>query len=137
MVSTVKFRHNAAIVIAGLVALFGAVPVATVRWYLSPILLVPLAVMIWGWRAGTDANRDGLSIRAMFGATRVPWERISGFVPVERRVVAMLDGGNSVRLPAVSPADLPRLVAASGQELGTAGAAAEAELDASPAPSEG
>jgi hypothetical protein len=73
----------------------------------------------------------------MFGATRVPWERISGFVPVERRVVAMLDGGNSVRLPAVSPADLPRLVAASGQELGTAGAAAEAELDASPAPSEG
>lgn len=137
MVSTVKFRHNAAIVIAGLVALFGAVPVATVRWYLSPILLVPLAVMIWGWRAGTDANRDGLSIRAMFGATRVPWERISGFVPVERRVVAMLDGGSSVRLPAVSPADLPRLVAASGQELGTAGAAAEAELDASPAPSEG
>lgn len=137
MVSTVKFRHNAAIVIAGLVALFGAVPVATVRWYLSPILLVPLAVMIWGWRAGTDANRDGLSIRAMFGATRVPWERISGFVPVERRVVAMLDGGDSVTLPAVSPADLPRLVAASGQELGTAGAAAEAERDASPAPSEG
>jgi hypothetical protein len=137
VVSTVKFRHNAAIVIAGLVALLGAVPVATVRWYLSPILLVPLGVMIWGWRAGTDANRDGLSIRLMFGATRVPWERISGFVPVQRRVVAVLDGGKSVTLPAVGPADLPRLVAASGQELGTAGTDADAERDASPAASEG
>lgn len=125
MVSTVKFRHNAAIVIAGLVALFGAVPVATVRWYLTPILLVPIAVMIWGWRAGTDANKDGLSIRAMFGATRLPWERITGFVPAQRRVVAMLDGGGSVTLPAVSPADLPKLVAASGQELGTTEADAE------------
>ncbi|WP_373319496.1 PH domain-containing protein [Rugosimonospora africana] len=130
--STVKFRHNAAIVVAGLVALFGAVPVATVQWYLTPILLVPLAVMIWGWRAGTDANQDGLSIRALFGATRVPWERITGFVPAQRRVVAMLDGGGSVTLPAVTPADLPRLVAASGQELATTEESGEPD-DADPA----
>jgi len=116
-VSTVKFRHNAAIAIAGLVALFGAVPVATVRWYLAPILLVPLAVLVWGWRAGTDADRDGLSIRALFGARRVPWTRITGLVPTDRRVIATLDGGGSLTLPAVTPADLPRLVAASGQDL--------------------
>ncbi|GAA5182184.1 hypothetical protein GCM10023322_18630 [Rugosimonospora acidiphila] len=117
--STVKFRHNAAIAIAGLVALFGAVPVATVRWYLSPILLIPLAIIIWGWRAGTDANPEGLSIRALFGARRLPWTQITGFVPADRRVIAMLDGGGSVSLPAVTPSDLPRLVAASGQKLGT------------------
>ncbi|HEY2671766.1 MAG TPA: PH domain-containing protein [Rugosimonospora sp.] len=118
--STVKFRHNVAIAIAGLVALFGAVPVAATRWYLAPILLVPLAVMIWGWRAGTDANRNGLSIRALFGARRVPWAEITGFVPSDRRVIATLNGGRSVILPGVAPADLPRLIAASGHGLGEA-----------------
>ena len=117
--STVKFRHNAAIAVAGLIALLGAVPLATVRWYLAPILLLPLAVIVWGWRAGTDADRDGLSIRALFGARRLPWARISGFVPADRRVIAMLDGGKSVVLPAVTPADLPKLLAATGEQPDT------------------
>ncbi len=121
--STVKFRYNAGIAIAGLVALFGAVPVATVHWYLAPILLVPLAVLVWGWRAGTDADRDGLTLRALLGARRLPWARITGLVPDGRRVVAVLDGGTYVRLPAVGPADLPRLVAASGQEVTEPGSA--------------
>ena len=115
--STVKFRYNIGIAIAGLVAFFGAVPVATVRWYLAPILLVPLAVLVWGWRAGTDADRDGVTVRALLGGHRLPWSRITRLVPDGRRVVAVLDGGTFVRLPAVDPADLPRLVAASGQEV--------------------
>jgi hypothetical protein len=116
-VSSIRFRHNVGVAIAGLVAFFGAIPVATVRWYLAPILLVPLAVMIWGWRAGTDADAEGVSVRALLGSRRLPWSRITGLVPDGRRVVATLDGGGSVRLPAVTPADLPRLVAATGQEL--------------------
>jgi hypothetical protein len=116
-VSSVKFRHNVGIAIAGLVAFFGAVPVATQGWYLAPILLVPLAVMVWGWRAGTDADADGVSVRALLGSRRLPWSRITGLVPDGRRVVATLDSGGSVRLPAVTPADLPRLVAATGQDL--------------------
>jgi hypothetical protein len=137
VVSPVKFRHNAAIAIAGLVALFGAVPVATFRWYLTPILLVPLAVIVWGWRAGTNADRDGVSIRALFGARRVPWTQITGLVPTGRRVIALLDGGRSIPLPGVTPADLPRLVAASGQELAagatTAGAGSAGQPEAGPA----
>jgi len=70
-VNRVKFRYNAGIAIAGLVAFFGAIPVATVRWYLTPILLVPLAVLIWGWRAGTDADANGLSVRALLGSRRL------------------------------------------------------------------
>jgi hypothetical protein len=116
-VNRVKFRYNAGVAIAGLVAFFGATPVATYRWYLTPILLVPLAVTVWGWRAGTDADPDGLSVRALFGSRRLPWSRVTALVPDGRRVVAALDGGSSVRLPAVTPADLPKLVAASGQEL--------------------
>jgi hypothetical protein len=119
-VSTVKFRHSSAIAIAGLVAFFGAVPVATFRWYLTPILLVPLAVLVWGWRAGTDADAGGVSVRALLGTRRLPWARITALVPAGQRVVvAVLDGGASVRLPAVRPADLPKLVAASGAELDT------------------
>jgi hypothetical protein len=133
-VSTVKFRHNASIAIAGLVALFGAVPVATIRWYLAPILLVPLAVLVWGWRAGTDAGPDGLSIRALFGARRLPWTRISGFVPTGRRVIAMLDGGGSIILPAVAPADLPRLLAASGRQQPTQDGEPTGTADQQPEP---
>jgi Bacterial PH domain len=117
VVSPVKFRYNAATAIAGGVAVLGAVPVATLHWYLAPILLVPLAVAGWGWRAGTDADPDGLSVRALLGSRRLPWSRVTGLVPDGRRVVAVLDGGTALRLPAVTPADLPRLVAASGQEL--------------------
>ena len=128
--STVKFRHNSAIAIAGLVALFGAVPVATFRWYLTPILLVPLAVLAWGWRAGTDADASGVSVRALLGTRRLPWSRITALVPAGRQVVALLDGGGSVRLPAVSPADLPKLVAASGVELNADDAdAADTDVD--------
>jgi len=118
-VSTVKFRHSSAIAIAGLVAFFGAVPVATYRWYLTPILLVPLAVLAWGWRAGTDVDERAVSVRALLGTRRLPWSRITALVPAGQRVIAVLDGGASVRLPAVRPADLPKLVAASGAEMGT------------------
>jgi hypothetical protein len=116
-VNKVRFRHNIAISIAGLVALVGAVPVAAAAWYLTPILLVPIAVMAWGWRAGTDADQEGVSVRALFGQRRFTWAQLAGFVPAGRRVVAQLADGRSVLLPAVTPADLPRLVAASGQEL--------------------
>ncbi len=109
-----RFRHHSGIAIAGLVALFGAVPFATARWYLAPVLLVPATVAVWGWRAGTDADESGVTVRALLGRRRLPWERITGFAPAGRRVVAVLDGGATVALSAVTPADLPKLVAASG-----------------------
>ncbi len=112
-----KFRLNPGVAVAGLIAFFGAIPVATVRWYLTPILLVPLAVAVWGWRAGTDADESGLTVRALVGQRRLPWSRISGFAPHGRRVVAVLDSGAAVRLTAVTPADLPKLVAAGGAEI--------------------
>jgi hypothetical protein len=116
-VTRVKFRHNGAIAVAGLVAFFAALPLATARWYLAPILLVPLAIGAWGIRAGTDADAAGVSVRALFGRRRLPWGEITGFVRVNRRVRATLANGASVPLPAVGAQDLPKLVAASGHEL--------------------
>jgi hypothetical protein len=117
-VTRVRFRQHTAVAIAGLVATVGALPLATVRWYLTPILLVPAAVAVWGWRAGTDADESGVTVRALLGQRRLPWSRIAGFAPVgRRRVRAVLTGGGTVTLTAVTPADLPKLVAASGTEL--------------------
>jgi Bacterial PH domain len=118
MAPTVKFRYSAAAAIAGLVVLISAIPLASARWYLLWILLVPVAIGLYAWRAGTDADRSAVVVRALFGSRRVEWSRITGLVPDRRRrVYAVLDDGASIRLPAVTAADLPRLVAASGREL--------------------
>ena len=114
----VKFRYNAAITIAAAVAVIGGLPLATTRWYFAPLLLVPLAVGVWGWRAGTDATVNGLRVRALLGSRYVPWSRVESLNVGERsRVYAHTATGSAVRLPAVTPADLPRLVAASGERL--------------------
>lgn len=107
-----KFRHNAAIAVAGAVTFLGAVPFATSRWYLAPILLVPLAVAVWGWRSGTDADAEGLRLRALLGSRRLRWDQVDRLGTAGRgRAYAVLTDGNAVALPAVGAADLPRLVA--------------------------
>lgn len=127
LVNRIRFRHNVSITIAGFVAFLGAIPLATAgfgthdettpRWAypLLLILIVPLVVAIWGTRAGTEADRDGLRVRALLGSRRIGWAQVGAFVPRGRRVVAVLTDGRSLVLPAVTPADLPRLVTASGE----------------------
>ncbi|SCL29596.1 PH domain-containing protein [Micromonospora nigra] len=115
---TVRFRHNQAILAAAIVATIGALPLASARSWLLPVLLVPLAVGIWAWRAGTDADARGLRLRALTGQAHLAWDQIAEFATDSRgRAVARLTDGRHVPLPAVRGADLPRLVAASGQDL--------------------
>ena len=118
---TVSFRHSQAILVAAFVAVIGALPLASSRWFLAPILLVPLAVGVWGWRAGTDADAAELRIRALLGQRRLPWSRIAELAVDDRgRAVALLDDGRTARLPAVRGSDLPRLVAVTGQQVAEA-----------------
>ena len=120
MQATVKFRYNAAITVAAAVAVIGGLPLATSAWFVAPILLVPLAIAVWGWRAGTDATVNGVRVRALFGSRFVPWPKIETLVVGERdRVFAHTAAGSVIRLTAVTPADLPKLVAASGEQLST------------------
>ena len=120
MQAPVKFRYNAAITVAAVVAVIGGLPLATSAWYIAPILLIPLAVAVWGWRAGTDATVNGVRVRALFGSRFVPWPKIESLVVGERnRVFAHTAAGSAIRLTAVTPADLPKLVAASGEQLST------------------
>ncbi|GAA1038081.1 hypothetical protein GCM10009557_53150 [Virgisporangium ochraceum] len=120
MQAPVKFRYNAAITVAAVVAVIGGLPLATSAWFVAPILLVPLAIAVWGWRAGTDATVNGVRVRALFGSRFVPWPKIESLVVGERnRVFAHTAAGSEIRLTAVTPADLPKLVAASGEQLST------------------
>lgn len=111
--TTLRFRHSSALTVAAVVVMLVLISVLT--W--APILLVleviPLAVALWSWRAGTDVTADGLTVRAVLGQRHVPWTGVAGLVTDDRdRVSAMLTSGGSVRLPAVSRADLPKLTEA-------------------------
>ncbi|MET8230435.1 PH domain-containing protein [Micromonospora sp. NPDC005298] len=115
---TVRFRHNQAILVAAVIAFIGALPLANARGYLLPVLLVPLGVAVWAWRAGTDADARGLRLRALLGQRRIDWEQVVELTSDTRgRAVARLDDGQQVTLPAVRGVDLPHLVSASGQAL--------------------
>ncbi|HEY8533499.1 MAG TPA: PH domain-containing protein [Micromonospora sp.] len=116
----VRFRrHQAAVAAAGL-AVAGSLPLASARWYLLPVLLIPIAVMVWAWRSGTDADATGLRVRALVGSRRIPWSDVAELGPdAKGRAVVRLTNGHVVPLPAVRAVDLPTLVSASGQPLAT------------------
>jgi hypothetical protein len=128
---TLRFRHSGALLAAALLGLVCMLPVvfgpdlyaqpaggSTVRWQLTPLLLVPILLAAWAWRTGTDADRDGIRVRALLGQRAIRWPHIRELAADGRgRAVALLTDGRTVALPAVNRADLPRLVAASGQQL--------------------
>jgi hypothetical protein len=114
----VRFRRSGAVGVAALIAAIGAVPLASAGWFYLPALLAPLLVAAWAWRSGTDADADGLRLRAALGQRRVPWSDVAELAGDERGgAEARLSDGRVVPLPAVRAADLPRLVAASGARL--------------------
>ena len=115
-----RVRKSGALLVAALIALVGTVPLASLRWELIPVLLIPLAAVFWAWRAGTDVFPDRLTVRALFGSIDIPWSRVAEMAPDARgRVAALLDNGNVIRLTGVTRANLPAVLAAGGQEIST------------------
>lgn len=113
-----RVRKSGAIVVAALIAFVGTAPLAGASWQLAPVLLIPLAILFWAVRAGTDVDRGGLRVRALFGSTDIPWSRIDQLAPDGRgRVSALLTDGKVIRLTGVTTANLPAVIAAGGQEL--------------------
>ena len=115
-----RVRKSGALLVAALIAFVGTVPLAGTRWALAPLLLIPLAVGVRAWRAGTDVHPDHLRVRALFGSTRVPWARVVEMAPDPRgRISALLDNGTVIPLTGVTTANLPSVLAAAGQEVST------------------
>jgi hypothetical protein len=112
-----RFRHHPGRAVAGLIIAISLVTLAGVSAWLGLLALIPLAWSVWAWRAGTDADRAGVRVRALVKQRWIPWSRVRGLVAEDRhRVVATLTDGAVVPLTAVNAADLPRLTAAGGQE---------------------
>ncbi|WP_188119549.1 PH domain-containing protein [Actinoplanes lobatus] len=113
-----RVRKSGAVLVAALIALVGTVPLAGSAWQLTPILLIPLAALVWAWRAGTDVYPDELRVRALFGGSRVPWSRVDELAPDEHgRVSALLDNGNVIRLTGVTSKNLPLVLEAGGHPV--------------------
>ncbi|HWG98100.1 MAG TPA: PH domain-containing protein [Pilimelia sp.] len=115
---SVRFRRHSAVAVAAVVVALSMQSLAAVSWYLALLSLGPVAVAVWAWRSGTDADRLGLRLRAALGQRRIPWSEVAELGPDGRGgAAARLRDGRVVSLPAVRAADLPELVAASGQPL--------------------
>jgi hypothetical protein len=112
-----RFRYNAALAVAAIIALIGTLPMIKASAWFALLLLIPAAVAAWGWRAGTDVDPDGLRVRALLGSRYVPWTDVEELGADDRgRAIARLRTGMVLPLPAVSAADLPKVIVAAGQE---------------------
>ena len=110
----VRFRQSFATVTAVLVTAIGGFAVAGQSWAYAPVMLVPLAGLWWAIRTGVDVDANGITIRRAFHSQRFDWTDVEGFSSARGRVSLHLTegaGGQRLRLPAVTPATLPRLIA--------------------------
>jgi hypothetical protein len=110
-VRPIRFRYNSALAVAGVIAVIGGLPLLKASLWFAPILLIPLAVAVFGWRAGTDVDDRGLVVRALLGNRRILWTQVDALVPRQRGVQAVLANGHSINLPGVTRSDLPKIAA--------------------------
>jgi len=113
-----RVRKTGALLVAAVIAFVGTVPLAGASRPLALILLIPAALIVWAWRAGTDVYADELRVKALIGRTRVPWASIQEMAPDQRgQISARLANGNAIRLTGVTRDNLPRVLAAAGQQV--------------------
>lgn len=127
--TTIRFRHTGALWVAAMLTFVGGVPLALSEWWLTPVLLIPVAIAVWAWRSGVDAGGEGLRVRGLIGSRKVAWSEIEAFGVARRQAFAILTQGVRVPLPAVRREDLPRLISASGSELVPEDSVEETEED--------
>ena len=95
-----------------LVALLGALPLATSSRWLSWLLLVPLVAGVWVVRARVVADARGLLVCNGLGSSAHPWSDVEG-VDVPRRgpVRLLLAGGRRRPMTALPRRELRALLA--------------------------
>jgi len=110
----VRFRQSFASVAAILLMAIGAFTIAAQSWWYAPVMLVPLGALWWVIRTGVDVDSEALTIHRAFGHRTLSWDEVEGFLSARGRVSVQLTeaaGGGTLRLPAVTPATLPHLIA--------------------------
>ena len=78
--------------VAAIIVAISGLSFGTYAPYLLPLLIIPLGLAVWTWRAGTDADTTGLTVRGGLRNRRFPWTSVTGLVTDPRgRVNAQLD----------------------------------------------
>ena len=99
-----------------LLALGVTVLVRSAAWL--PVYLIPLAAALFVARRSTVIDADAITVRALFGARRMPWAKVRGLLVDDRgNVSAALTDATSVRLAYVRARHLPVLSAVSGNRI--------------------
>jgi PH (Pleckstrin Homology) domain-containing protein len=113
--ATVQIRTTRVALIAVAFAALCLSPLAVYKPWTLPLFLIPIVIAGWVVRAGVDVDGDGLTVRALAGARRVPWAQVGGLEVRPRGAVAVvLLDGRTIRLPSVRARHLPLIAAASG-----------------------
>jgi hypothetical protein len=111
-VERVQFRPDRAAVTAVGVFFLSTLYLALAGPWFAPLLLVPVACLVWTLRARVVADADGLEVCNGLGSHRYRWEQVDTFEVRKRRPVVLrrTDGGTTL-LTALPRQDLRRLVA--------------------------
>ena len=94
---------------------FCATPLATVRWWMLWLYLIPLAALVYVLITRTEVNRVRIRTVGLTGARSIAWDSLDGFeFRGPRWAVAVTTDGRRFRLPMVRPRDMPLIAHVSG-----------------------
>lgn len=111
---SVRLRPERTTLAAVLVMTLGALPLALSSPYLAPVLLVPLAALVWVLRARVVADATSVEVCNGLAVRRIAWDEVAGFqVPDHGPVKLLRHGQGPLRLTAVHRRELPALLAVS------------------------
>lgn len=100
-----------------LVALLGALPLGLSWWWTSPVLLVPVAALVYVLRARVVASTQALEVCNGLAVHRVAWEDVEGFQVPEKGTVRLLRrDADPLPLRVLTRRDLPRVMALSPRQ---------------------
>ena len=122
--ATARLRMSRVALLPVLFLAICVIPLASAATWTLVFLLVPVLAAAWVLRAGVDVADDGVTVRSLAAARRVPWSEVAGIRVAERGDLWLVTTrGTELRLPVLRARDLPRLAAVSGGRIPAPGPA--------------
>ncbi|MBV9594110.1 MAG: PH domain-containing protein [Actinobacteria bacterium] len=84
---------------------------------LTLLYLIPVLAAFYIARTATIVSGEAITVRALFGRTRLPWDQVRGLSVTGRNIYAVAQDGGALRLPCVRLADLHAVAEASDGRL--------------------
>ncbi len=110
--ATMAFRPERTTLAVVVVMLLGALPLGLSSPLLAPVLLAPVAVLVWVLRARVRANALGVEVCNGLRVRRVAWADVDAIdLPRRGPVLLRTTQGRVLRLTALSRRDVRALVA--------------------------